>query len=64
MEIIFKQYDTVVSVKKDFDDVSLEEVFHMINTALIGVSWQQCQIDEYIIEKAESLNQDNNGKVY
>lgn len=55
MEIIIKQYDTIVTIKRDYDDLNLEEVFDMINAALIGVSWQQSQIESHIIEWAEKI---------
>jgi hypothetical protein len=57
MEITIKHFDTIVTVKKDHEDLNIEEVFDMLNAALIGVSWQQCQIDDYIIEKAEELKE-------
>lgn len=60
MEITIKHYGTTISVKKDYEDVNMEEVFQMISSALIGVSWQQSQIDEYIIEKAEELKENKN----
>ena len=55
MEITIKHYDTTVTVKKDQEDLSIDEMFEMINIALIGISWQQDTINDYIIEKAEEL---------
>lgn len=55
MEITIKHYDTIVTIKREHDDLSLEETFDILNAALLGISWQQNQIDNYIIEKAEEL---------
>jgi hypothetical protein len=60
MEIILKHFDTTITVKKEYEDVSIDELFEMINTALIGISWQQSQIDDYIIQKAEELKEKQN----
>jgi len=57
MEITFKHYDTIVTIKKEQDDLSLDETFDMIKSALIGISWLPSQIDDYIIEKAEELKE-------
>lgn len=57
MEITIKHYDTIVTIKKEHDDLSMDETFDMINAALLGVSWMQYQIDDYIIEKAEELKE-------
>ena len=57
MEITIKHYDTIVTIKKDHDDLNMDETFDMINAALLGISWQQEQIDNYIIQKAEELNE-------
>ena len=37
MEITFKNYDTIVTIKKEQDDLSLDETFDMIKSALIGI---------------------------
>ena len=55
MEITFKHYDTIVTIKREQDDLNLDETFDMIKSALIGISWLPSQIDDYIIEKAEEL---------
>ena len=55
MEIILKNHDIEISIKNQNYDLSLEEYFAMFNTALIGVSWQQSQIDNFILEKSEEL---------
>jgi hypothetical protein len=55
MEIIFKCYDTILTINKEQDDLNLDEIFDMIKSALIGISWMPTQIDNYIIEKAEEL---------
>jgi hypothetical protein len=57
MEITFKHYDTIVTIKREQDDLNLDETFDMIKSALIGISWLPSQIDDYIIEKAEELKE-------
>jgi hypothetical protein len=57
MEITFKHYDTIVTIKKEQDDLNLDEIFDMIKSALIGISWLPSQIDDYIIEKAEEIKE-------
>ena len=57
MEITIKHYDTIVTIKKEHDDLNMDETFDMIISALIGISWQQNQIHDYIIEKAEELKE-------
>ena len=63
MEIIIKNYDTIVTIKREQDDLNLDETFDMIRAALIGISWLPSQIDDYIIEKAEELKQNINNKI-
>ena len=57
MEIIIKNYDTIVTIKREQDDLNIDETFDMIKAALIGISWLPSQIDNYIIEKAEQLKE-------
>jgi hypothetical protein len=57
MEIIIKHYDTIVTVKKDHEYITMDEVFKMVNAALIGVSWMQSQIDDYIVEWADEIKE-------
>jgi len=63
MEIIIKNYDTIVTIKREQDDLNLDETFDMIRAALIGISWLPSQIDDYIIEKAEELKENTNNKI-
>jgi hypothetical protein len=60
MEITIKHYDTIVTIKKEHDDLNIDETFDMIKSALIGISWLPSQIDNYIIEKAEELKEKQN----
>ena len=55
MEIKIKHYDTIVTIKIEHDNLSLEETFDILNAALLDISWQQNQINDYINEKAEEL---------
>jgi len=55
MELSIKHYETTITIKTEHEDLNIEEVFKIINTALIGISWNQSTIDEYIIERAKEL---------
>jgi coproporphyrinogen III oxidase-like Fe-S oxidoreductase len=50
---------TVESVRADLD---LSEIFEMFRTVLVGLSWTEVQIDNWILDKAEELkrNRDEN----
>ena len=55
MELSIKHYETTITIKTEHEDLNIEEMFKIINTALIGISWNQSTIDEYIIERAKEL---------
>ena len=55
MELSIKHYETTITIKTEHEDLNIEEVFKIINTALIGISWNHSTIDEYIIERAKEL---------
>ena len=54
MEIIMKSYDITVTVKKD-EDATVSDVFDMFLTCMLGITYQQSTLDDYIIEMAEEL---------
>ena len=55
MEITIKNYDYEVNIKSDNEGLSTSEMFDMFNVCMLGITFQQCQLDNYIIEKAEEL---------
>lgn len=55
MEVTIKNYDLEVTIKSDNEGLSTSELFDMFNVCMLGITFQQCQLDEYIIEKAEEL---------
>jgi hypothetical protein len=53
-EVIIKSYDLTSSIKSE-TDVDISEIFNMINAALIGITFQQITIDNYIVERAQEI---------
>jgi hypothetical protein len=56
MQISLKHYEIKVTIDMP-DDVSLDEVFEQFNALLISATFQQQSINNWIIEKADELNQ-------
>jgi hypothetical protein len=56
MQISLKHYEIKVTIDMP-DDVSLDEVFEQFNALLISATFQQESINQWIIEKADELNQ-------
>ena len=50
-----KSYDMTVIVKKDDEGATVQDVFDMFLTCMLGITYQQSTLDDYIIEKAEEL---------
>jgi hypothetical protein len=55
MEVTIKSYDLQATIKSDNEGLSTSEMFDMFNVCMLGITYQQCQLDDYIIEKAEEL---------
>jgi hypothetical protein len=55
MEINLKMHGTEVSIKREYDDVLISEMFDYFKTLLIGVSYSEEQFNNYIKELAEEL---------
>lgn len=55
MEINLKMHETEVSIKREYDDVLISEMFDYFKTMLIGVSYTEEQFNNYIKELAEEL---------
>lgn len=56
MELTLKMHDVTISIKRDSDELTIQEMYELFNAALIGVSFLPVQIDNYIIERAEELD--------
>ena len=56
MQISLKHYDIKVTIDMP-DDVSIDQVFEQFNALLISATFQQESINQWIIEKADELNQ-------
>ena len=63
MEITMKSYDITVTVKKDDEGVAVSEAFDMFLTCMLGITYQQSTLDDYIIELAEELLQERISKI-
>lgn len=55
MELSLKLHDVTISIKRDTEELTIQEMYELFNAALIGVSFLQEQIDNYIVERAEEL---------
>lgn len=53
---------TTISVEFDNIDVDLDQYFQAFKTLLVGATFQETQINHWIIDEGESLsdNEDNN----
>jgi hypothetical protein len=56
MQISLKHYGMTITVEMP-DDSSLDELFEQFNALLISATFQQESINNWIIEKADELNQ-------
>jgi hypothetical protein len=63
MQVTIKNYDYEVTIKSDNDGLTTSEIFYMFNVCMLGITFQQCQLDDYIIEKAEELLQERISKI-
>lgn len=58
MELTLKMHDAEMTIKKEYDDTAIDEMYQMFAALLISASYSQTQIDNYIIDKAEELRED------
>jgi len=63
MQVTIKNYDYEVTIKSDNDGLTTSEMFDMFNVCMLGITFQQCQLDDYIIEKAEEILQERISKI-
>jgi hypothetical protein len=60
MELSLKMHETRMTIEQQYDDITIDEMFNYFNSLLISATFSQTQIDNYIIEKAEELQEDKN----
>ena len=58
MELSLKMHETRMIIEQQYDDITIDEMFNMFNALLISATFTQTQIDNYIIDKANELNED------
>jgi hypothetical protein len=56
MQISLKHYNVTATIDMP-NDVSLDEIFEQFNALLISATFQQESINNWIIERADELNQ-------
>lgn len=60
MELTLKMHETKITIEQEYDDITIDEMFNHFNSLLIGVTFSQAQIDNYILERAEELQEEKN----
>lgn len=58
MKLQLESYGKKYIVETQYDDVNLEEYFDMFKGILVQATFNQKNIEEFIIELAESLKED------
>ena len=58
MELTLKMHDVEMIIKKEYDDTTINEMFQLFGALLISATYSQAQIDNYIIEKSEELQEE------
>lgn len=58
MKIEVNSYDKTVTISVPQSDVTIDEWYDMFASCLIGVTFTQQQINNYIIDKANELSED------
>lgn len=58
MEIRLSNHDITVTIGVPREDVTIQECFDMFASCMIGITFTQEQINNYIIDKAEELSED------
>lgn len=59
MQIKLESHGITVTVSSQYNDVTISEWFEAFRTCLIGISFVPEQIDNYIIEKANELEEES-----
>jgi hypothetical protein len=59
MELTIKMHETTISISTDNDEMTLTEIYDHFNAMLIGCTFTQKQIDNYIVDKAIEIEQND-----
>lgn len=57
MKLELTSYGKKISLETEYDDVSIDEYFDTFKTLLIGATFSEQIINDYIIELAEELKE-------
>lgn len=58
MELSLKMHETKATIEVQYDDITIDEMFNHFNALLISATFSQTQIDNYIIDKAGELKEE------
>jgi len=58
MELSLKMHETRMIIEQQYDDITIDEMFNMFNALLISATFSQAQINNYIIDKAGELKEE------
>ena len=58
MELSLKMHETRMTIEQQYDDITIDEMFNMFNALLISATFSQAQINNYIIDKAGELKEE------
>ena len=58
MELSLKMHETKTTIEQQYDDITIDEMFNMFSALLISATFSQTQIDNYIIDKANELKEE------
>jgi len=58
MELSLKMHETKTTIEQQHDDITIDEMFNLFSALLISATFSQTQIDNYIIDKAGELKEE------
>jgi hypothetical protein len=58
MELSLKMHETRMIIEQQYDDITIDEMFNMFSALLISATFTQAQINNYIIDKAGELKEE------
>jgi len=60
MKIQLHIHETTISVERESDDLTIDDMFQDFKTLLIGASFEQETINDWILEKSQQLSTNKN----
>jgi hypothetical protein len=60
MKIQLHIHETTISVERESDDLNIDDMFQVFKTLLIGASFEQETINDWILEKSQQLSTNKN----